>query len=56
MLHIIAMNKGKTACAVPLLYYSFIAPLRLNESFAFAGEKHDVTDELVKAFNKAHKK
>jgi len=29
---------------------------RLSESFAFAGEKHDVTDELVKAFNKAHKK
>ena len=29
---------------------------RLNESFAFAGEKNDVTDELVKAFNKAHRK
>lgn len=34
--------------------YDYI--FRLNESFAFAGEKHDVTDALVKAFNKAHKK
>lgn len=29
---------------------------RLNETFAYAGEKRDVTDELVKVFNKAHKK
>lgn len=29
---------------------------RLNETFAFATEKRDVTDELVKAFNKAHRK
>ena len=29
---------------------------RVNESLAFAGEKRDVTDELVKAFNKAYKK
>jgi Skp family chaperone for outer membrane proteins len=35
-------------------HYDYI--FRLNESFAFAGEKHDLTDELVKAFNKAHKK
>lgn len=28
---------------------------RLNETFAFAVEKRDVTDELVKAFNKARK-
>lgn len=35
-------------------HYDYI--FRLNESFAFAGEKRDVTDELVKAFNKAHKK
>jgi outer membrane protein len=34
--------------------YDYI--FRLNETFAFAGEKLDVTDELVKAFNKAHKK
>ena len=29
---------------------------RLNESFAYAIEKRDVTDELVKAFNKVHVK
>jgi outer membrane protein len=29
---------------------------RLNETFAYAIEKRDVTDELVKAFNKAHRK
>lgn len=29
---------------------------KLNETFAFAAEKHDVTDELIKAFNKAHRK
>lgn len=29
---------------------------RLNEVVAFAGEKHDVTDELVKAFNKAYRR
>ena len=29
---------------------------RLNETFAYAGEKRDVTDELVKLFNKAHRK
>jgi len=29
---------------------------RVNESIAFAGEKRDVTDELVKAFNSAYKK
>ena len=29
---------------------------KLNETFAYAIEKRDVTDELVKAFNKAHKK
>lgn len=29
---------------------------RLNESFAFATEKRDVTEELVKAFNKAHRR
>jgi len=29
---------------------------RLNESFAYAVEKRDVTDELVKAFNKVHVK
>jgi len=29
---------------------------RLNESFAYAVEKRDVTDELVKEFNKAHHK
>ena len=28
---------------------------RLNETFAYAIEKRDVTDELVKVFNKAHK-
>lgn len=34
--------------------YDYI--FRLNETFAYAVEKHDVTDELVKAFNKAHRK
>ncbi|MDD5286695.1 MAG: OmpH family outer membrane protein [Desulfuromonadaceae bacterium] len=34
--------------------YDYI--FRLTDSFAFAGEKHDLTDELVKAFNKAHRK
>ncbi len=29
---------------------------RLNDTFAFATEKRDVTDELVKEFNKAHRK
>ncbi len=29
---------------------------RLNEAFAYATEKRDVTDELVKAFNSAHRK
>ena len=29
---------------------------RVNESLAFAGEKRDVTDELVKAFNNVYKK
>lgn len=29
---------------------------RLNETFAYAVEKRDVTDELVKAFNRAHRK
>jgi outer membrane protein len=29
---------------------------RLNETFAFAVEKRDTTDELVKAFDKAHRK
>lgn len=32
--------------------YDYI--FRLNESFAYAGEKRDVTDDLVKVFNKAH--
>ena len=34
--------------------YDFL--FRLNETFAYAIEKRDVTDELVKVFNKAHKK
>ena len=29
---------------------------RLNETFAYAIEKRDLTDELIKVFNKAHKK
>jgi outer membrane protein len=29
---------------------------RLNETFAYAVENRDVTDELVKTFNKAHRK
>jgi outer membrane protein len=29
---------------------------RLNDTFAFAIEKRDVTDELVKEFNKVHRK
>jgi len=34
--------------------YDYI--FRLNETFAYAGEKRDVTADLLKAFNKAHKK
>lgn len=34
--------------------YDYI--FRLNETFAYAGEKRDVTADLLKAFNKIHKK
>jgi len=29
---------------------------RLNETFSYATEKRDITDDLVKVFNKAHRK
>ena len=34
--------------------YDYI--FRLNETFAYAVEKRDLTDELVKVFNKSHRK
>jgi len=35
-------------------HYEYL--FKLNETLAFAVEKRDVTDELVRAFNKAHRK